>query len=260
MPPPNRSAGKRAPRRAIELDGRRTGRPGAAGKRAFEIRGRRDEHDRERRAERGDGLAERGDLRLEAVDAGDDRFEPGRRAERPRDLDGARERLAAMAAARIVMADDMRGADGAQPLRIGERCRGVVRVEAEAEVRRRALLGAELDADACLPCGAGRRVARHGERDGLIERGAARERVGPGQRERPDIGLVGGVGPVALVLHLERVAFHAALTVAPGAKACAMARRFIIGCTGSISSGNFVSKLRPVVSVTEAVFPATPAG
>ena len=49
-------------------------------------------------------------------------------------------------------------------------------------------------------------------------------------------------------------------TVAPWAKACAMARRFIIGCTGSISSGNFVTNARPVVSVTEAVFPATLAG
>ena len=48
---PERGAGERAPRRAIELDRRRTGRPGTAGKRALEIRGRRDEHNRERRAE-----------------------------------------------------------------------------------------------------------------------------------------------------------------------------------------------------------------
>ena len=53
------------------------------------------------------------------------------------------QRLAAMAAARVVMADEMRDADGAEPLRIGERRRRVVRVEAEAEVGSRALLLAE---------------------------------------------------------------------------------------------------------------------
>ena len=36
------------------------------------------------------------------------------------------------------------------------------------------------------------------------------DRVGPGQSQRADIGLVGGVQPVALVLHLEGVALHAA--------------------------------------------------
>ena len=90
-----------------------------------------------------DGLAECCDLRLEAFDADDDRFEPGGRAERPRNLDGAGQRLAAMAAARVVMADDMRDADGAEPPRIGERRGGVIRVEAEAEVGSRALLRAE---------------------------------------------------------------------------------------------------------------------
>ena len=39
---------------------------------------------------------------------------------------------------------------------------------------------------------------------------ARRQRVGPRQRQRPDIGLERGVGPVAVVLHLEGVAFHAA--------------------------------------------------
>jgi hypothetical protein len=38
------------------------------------------------------------------------------------------------------MADDMRDADGAQALRVGTRCLGVVRVKAEAEVGCRALL------------------------------------------------------------------------------------------------------------------------
>ena len=67
-----------------------------------------------------------------------------------------------MAATRIVMADDMRGADGAQPLCVGERRRGFVRVEAEAEAGRRALLCADPDADGCLSraCGPAARPLR----------------------------------------------------------------------------------------------------
>ena len=53
-------------------------------------------------------------------------------------------------------------------------------------------------------------LAGHGQRDALAQLLALGDRVGPGQGERPDIGLVGGVQPVALVLHLEGVALHAA--------------------------------------------------
>ena len=37
-----------------------------------------------------------------------------------------------------------------------------------------------------------------------------RDGIGPGQGERADVGLVRGVGPVALVLHLVGVALHPA--------------------------------------------------
>src|SRR3546814_16044460 len=39
---------------------------------------------------------------------------------------------------------------------------------------------------------------------------AARHDIGPGPRERADIGFVRGVGPVALILHLERITIEAA--------------------------------------------------
>ena len=39
---------------------------------------------------------------------------------------------------------------------------------------------------------------------------AGLDHVGPGLGERPDIGLVGGIVPVAVVLHLEGVALHGA--------------------------------------------------
>ena len=56
-----------------------------------------------------------------------------------------------------------------------------------------------------------RAVASEAQRDRLPVCGYADwQHIGPGQRQRPHIGLVGGVGPVALVLHLERVAFHPA--------------------------------------------------
>ena len=55
------------------------------------------------------------------------------------------------------------------------------------------------------------RRCRKAQRDRLRDRLAGRQHVGPGQLQRPAVGLVGGVGPVALVLHLERVALHPAL-------------------------------------------------
>ena len=86
-------ARKGAPRRAIELD-RPAGRA-ARGCRAACISDRRPA----RRARPGtasparDGLAERCDLVLEAIDLGDDGFEPGRRAERLARPRAARARL-----------------------------------------------------------------------------------------------------------------------------------------------------------------------
>ena len=112
------------------------------------------------------------------------------------------------------------------------------------------MLGLELREDAAAPsdpadvlADRGRRRGRHGagrladatttalsrraraagvpwtdRRDRLLDHVALGERVGPGQGERPDIGLVGGVGPVALILHLEGIALHAALTLDTGSE------------------------------------------
>ena len=103
-------AGESAARGAVERDGGRAGRPGAARQRAFQIGRRRDQHDRERRTEARDDLPERREFGREPVDLGDDRLQPGRRAERFGRLGRLRQRRAIMAAARVVVADEMRDA------------------------------------------------------------------------------------------------------------------------------------------------------
>ena len=65
----------------------------------------------------------------------------------------------------------------------------------------------------------------------------ALQRVGPGQRQRPHIGLEGGVGPVAVVLHLEGVALHAQVACRPGITSWVSARMSRNGWTGSTSVG-----------------------
>ena len=58
-------------------------------------------------------------------------------------------------------------------------------------------------------CAELRSTAPEGDRDGLLDRLADCDGIGIGQRQGPAIGLVRGVRPVALVLHLEDVADHA---------------------------------------------------
>ena len=70
--------------------------------------------------------------------------------------------------------------------------------------------------DGVRPIGARRPMSRSCGRRVIVSatrwlhRFAGRDPVGPWQRQRPHIGLVGGIGPVALVFHLEDVAFHPA--------------------------------------------------
>ena len=153
---------------------------------------------------------------LEAVDLGDHRFEPRRRVERARHLDCGGKRRAIVAAARIEMADEMSGADGAQPLGLPQRSRRVVGIETQTQRRRRSERVAERDADRRLPMSARGRRACDLQRNRLFERHVLRQRVRPGQSERAHIGLVGGVGPVALILHLEGVALHPAFDARAG--------------------------------------------
>ena len=81
-----------------------------------------------------DDLPQRRHLRLEAVDAGDDRLEPRRAPKRLRNLDRTGQRLASVAATRIMMTDEVRDAEGAQgfDMRFATLLR-VVRIESEAE-------------------------------------------------------------------------------------------------------------------------------
>ncbi|ODT32139.1 MAG: hypothetical protein ABS35_02800 [Kaistia sp. SCN 65-12] len=125
-----------------------------------------------------------------------------------------------MAAAGIVMADHMRQAEIAQRARMGKRRGGVLGLEADAERRDRAARFAEPQHDfAAALRGRRARSPRHRHRDLLVDRLARLDPVGPRQRQRPDIGLVGRVGPVALILHLESVAFEQARHALPARRA-----------------------------------------
>jgi len=52
------------------------------------------------------------------------------------------------------------------------------------------------------------RVALNPQSDALVERLARADLVGKPTRERPHVGLKGGVGPVAMVLHLKGIPLH----------------------------------------------------
>ena len=72
------------------------------------------------------------------------------------------------------------------------------------------------------------------------------QRVGPGQRQRAHIGLVGGVHPVAVVLHLEGVALHAADDLQP--------RRDLVGQGADVEEGaGRVDQLRETALLDAAV-------
>src|SRR5436309_2627758 len=85
----------------------------------------------------------------------------------------------------------------------------VLRGEPGAHCRHRASLPANAHHRRLVPSepGSGRSVDRQAHR--LFDDRALGEGVGPGQGERPDIGLVRRIGPVALILHLESLALHA---------------------------------------------------
>ena len=72
---------------------------------------------------------------LEPVDLGDHQLQPRLGLDRPRNLDHPRKRLPVVAAARIVVADDISGRGGAQNVGGGERPLRVLRLQAEAERR-----------------------------------------------------------------------------------------------------------------------------
>lgn len=103
-------------------------------------------------------------------------------------------------------------AERGQCRQVCKRRLALVRVDDHADIRQRRSGFAELDADWLGGCGGSRHfpVAGHTQADRLAQHLAGRQYVGPWQRERPDIGLVGRIRPVALVLHLEHVAFHPA--------------------------------------------------
>ena len=69
-----------------------------------------------------------------------------------------------------------------------------------------------------------------GEPHGLVDRVAGRDRIGPGQRQRPEVGLERGIQPVAVVLGLPgRIALHPA----GGAKA----RQRLVGDGADVEEG-----------------------
>ena len=156
--------------------------------------------------------AERRDLRLEAVDVGDHRFEPRRGADGPRDVDLGGEACPVVAAARVEVADQVVGADWPRPRRRRRRPRRCRRDRGRGRAR-----GTLPSPPGPISTRTPARAPRWRGTAPVTVRVTAcstlcpgRERVGPGQGERADVGLVRGVGPVALVLHLVGVALHPA--------------------------------------------------
>ncbi len=75
--------------------------------------------------------------------------------------------------------------------------------------------------------GSGNRASCDAQLNSLLNLDALRERIRPWPGQRAHIGFVGGIGPVAMVLHLERVAFH---------RACGPdARRHLMGQSADIA-------------------------
>ena len=70
---------------------------------------------------------------------------------------------------------------------------------------------AKRDLDGLAGCSLARFGRRATERDAdrLPDSFARLERIGPGQRQRPNIGLERGISPVAVIFHFEGVALHA---------------------------------------------------
>ncbi len=145
------------------------------------------------------------------VDLADHRLEPQFAAERASRRHGSLQGCAVVPATGIVRTDDVMRVELAQG-RGGAQHRGrVLRIEADAERRRKAAERRQSQSDGALAGGEhGAGVLRNAERDALPKAFAGSERVGPRQGEGADVGLVGGVCPVALILHLEGVALHAA--------------------------------------------------
>src|SRR6185312_1633638 len=82
-------------------------------------------------------------------------------------------------------------------------CRSyVVGMKPKAERRNCSKLSADSKGEVAVPAVGTRRGPLQRETHGLRERLALRKGVGPRKRERPNIGFVRGVGPIALVFHL----------------------------------------------------------
>ncbi len=89
---------------------------------------------------------------------------------------------------------------------------GVLRPQAQAERRHAPVGRSDPQLDRHRP-GRGRGPWDHAadaQHDRLLAGLAGLERIGPGLGQRPHIGLVGGIVPVAMVLHLEGIALHRA--------------------------------------------------
>ncbi len=240
-----RLAGEGGARRAVDLGGLGAGRPDAAGQGAFQIRGRADRQLGELDAGLLDGIPDPRQIALHdggisrwpavLVAAGEHRLQHQPGAGRLGHRLEHRQHLAALADPRVVEREgrDPRAGQVARRAvgdpavertdeelwrqrldrrEIGEDRGPLLRRQAEPDRRHPARPAADREMHRLRPAAHGhaRRRAVDRQPDRLLAHLAGRQRVGPGQRERADIGLVGGVRPVAMVLHLEGIALHGA--------------------------------------------------
>ena len=93
-----------------------------------------------------------------------------------------------------------------------KRDRRIPGLDGHGELGQPALRAADTDRNRCRAAGSSSRLrrARKTYRHRLFDSLPAHQGIGVGQAERAHVGLVGSVGPVALVLHLEGVALHGA--------------------------------------------------
>ena len=201
-------------RRGVGLLEARHLRPRRVGLHRHHVLRREDRHRRRREARLGGRRRERGELGrgIEAA-AGDD-LEDDLGAGQLGEGAVAAEFGQAVAAAEVDLAGEPARREAREQVAGRERVLGLPGRNAEAD-RRAAVPLLAADGDRARGPGSPRRaaagmVAGDREPDRLRHRLALRQRVGPGPGERADVGLVGGVGPVALVLHLEGVALHRA--------------------------------------------------
>jgi hypothetical protein len=118
----------------------------------------------------------------------------------------------AIGEAGIEVAAEKSGLQGVEAVQARDGRVHVLPLQSHADLRHRAVDPADPHGDLFRAAGGARGGGRAFELqlDGLLEGLAGLQDIGVGQPERAHVGLVGGIRPVALILHLEGITQHSA--------------------------------------------------